>query len=478
MERTPRGSAWGESAGRDAAGSEPGRLDLRELARRSLSEPTPFIGALLLILVLSTSWHVNYSRSAGIDFYQFWLVGQAVKEGSVSNVYSLEGREELTRMGARLASTPSGSRRLVEATRTRAIFENFSTPFLYACFGRSFTGDYDGDYLRYQFVCLVVLAAAVAWFGRALGHGATATFLMVLAIVLSFRPALSDLLVGNVSRLELGAVALALAALRGTRPWREVTSGALLGLLLFFKPNTVLVVLLLPLLWFAYRRWARLLRHAAGMALGAALAVGVSWLHFGSLRPWVDWFAAMGRIEAESNLSSQSGNFSLARALMERGIPDPSLALTASLSIAAVAALWLGARRAVAAADDPEAAPPQPGTDLLTAEVTTAAIGLGIPLLGFHLAWMHYFVLALPLMACALRPAPPAAAGSRAWTLRGLLGIAGTLLLFGGPLYLFRSSGPPPPALQYSIGTAILLLVAFTDLAGGSPGARHTSPPG
>jgi hypothetical protein len=106
-----------------------------------------------------------------------------------------------------------------------------------------------------------------------------------------------------------------------------------------------------------------------------------------------------------------------------------------------------------------------------------AAIGLGIPLLGFHLAWMHYFVLALPLMACALRPAPPAA-GSRAWTLRWLLGIAGTLLLFGGPLYLFRSSGPPPPALQYSIGTAILLLVALTDLAGGSPGARHTSPPG
>jgi len=81
-------------------------------------------------------------------------------------------------------------------------------------------------------------------------------------------------------------------------------------------------------------------------------------------------------------------------------------------------------------------------------------------------------------MACALRPAPPAATGSRRWTLRWLLGIAGTLLLFGGPLYLVRGSGPPPPALQYSVGTAILLLVALTDLAGGSPGARHTSPPG
>jgi 4-amino-4-deoxy-L-arabinose transferase-like glycosyltransferase len=273
-------------------------------------------------------------------------------------------------------------------------------------------------------------------------------------------------------------VALALAALRGTRPWREATSGALLGLLLFFKPHTVLVVLLLPLLWVAYRRWARLLRHAAGTALGAALAVGVSWLHFGSLRPWVDRSAAMGRIEAEGNLSSQSCNFSLARALTERGIPDPSLALTAALSVAAVAALWLGARRAVAASDGPEAAPPQPGSDLFTAEVTTAAIGLGIPLLGFHLAWMRYFVLALPLLACALRPVPLAAAKSRARTMRGLQGIAGTLLLFGGPLYLSRSSGPPPPALQYSIGTAILLLVALTDLAGGSPGARHTSPPG
>ena len=467
MERTPAGSAHGQGP-RGAPSGLRGQPDLRALALRAVSEPTLMIAALLLVVVLSTAWHVNYSRSAGIDFYQFWLVGHAVEEGSVTNVYSLEGREELTRIGARLASTPGGSRRLVEATRTREIFENFSTPFLYACFGRFFTGDYDGDYARYQVVCLLVLAAAVGWFGRALGYGASATFLLVLVVVLGFRPALSDLLVGNVSRLELGTVALALGVLRSTRPWREVAAGALLGLLLVFKPNTVLVVLLLPLLWIMSRRWGRLLRHGAGMALGAAIAIGVSWLHFGSLRPWFDWFAAMGRIEAESNLASQSGNFSLARALMESGVPDPSLALSAGLSVAAAVALWLSARRAAPVSTGPGVATSRPGDVLFTAEVTTAAIGLGIPLLGFHLAWMHYFVLALPLMACALRPAPPAASGSRAWTLRWILGIAGTLLLFGGPLYLFRGSGPPPPALQYSIGTAILLFVALVDVARGA----------
>jgi hypothetical protein len=476
MQPTPAGSEQGEGARGTPSGPGPGRPGLRALLSRAPSDPTWFVGALLLIVVLSTAWHVNYSRSAGIDFYQFWLVGHAVEKGSVSNVYSLEGREELTRIGARLASLPGGSRRLVEAAKTRDIFENFSTPFLYACFGRTTTGDYDGDYARYQFLCLLVLAGAVAYLGWALGYGAAATLLMVLVVVLGFRPALSDLLVGNVSRLELGAVALALGVLRSTRRWRVLAAGALLGLLLCFKPNTVLVVLFLPLLWSVHRRWGRLLWHGAGMALGAAIAVGVSWIHFGSLRPWFEWLIAMGRIEAESNLASASGNFSLARALMERGVPDPSLALTAGLCVLAVIAIWIGARRTAHVAANCPIATRQRGDDLFTAEVTTAAMGLGIPLLGFHLAWMHYFVLALPLMACALRPAPPAEAGSRAWTLRWIVGIAGTLLLFGGPIHLLRGSGPAPPALQYPIGTAFLLLLALSDLARGSGAAASSVP--
>ncbi|MCU0230106.1 MAG: hypothetical protein MUC67_01885 [Acidobacteria bacterium] len=439
----------------------------REPARRVVSDPSYVLGAMLLIVALSTAWHVHYSRSAGIDFYQFWLVGHAVDAGRVSSVYSLEGREELSRIGARLAATPGGSRRLVEAARTRAIFENFSTPFLYACFGRLYTGDYDADYLRYQFVCFVALAAAVGWFGRALGYRAIAAYLLVVLVVLGFRPGLSDLLVGNVTRLELAAVALALGALRGARPWREVVAGVLFGLLLCFKPNAFLLVALLPLLWLLHRRWGRLLRSGVGILLGAGFAIGASALFFGSLRPWLDWLTAMGRIEAESNLASQSGNFSLARALIERGLPDPSLALTAGLTLAAAIALGIGARRHPLA-DGGAAAPSRPGDDLFAAEVTTAAVGLGIPLVGFHLAWMHYFVLALPLMFCALRPIAPAASGAWTSTGRWLAALVGTLLLFGGPVSLFQTSGPPPPALQYALGTLLLLAIAVVDLARGT----------
>lgn len=467
MARRTSGSATG-GRGREAfEGEGLGRSRGRELARLAVSDPSYALGALLLIVVLSTAWHVHYSRSAGIDFYQFWLVGHASATGRVSSVYSVEGREELTRISARLAATPAGSRRMVEAARTRAILENFSTPFLYTSFGRFFTGDYETDYERYQLVCLFVLAAAVGWFGRALGYRPIAAFLLILLVVLGFRPALSDLLVGNVTRLELGAVALALGALRGVTPWREIVAGVLFGLLLCFKPNTFLVVALLPLLWLVHRRWGRLFRCGAGVLLGIGFAVGASALHFGSLGPWLEWFAAMGRIEAESNLASQSGNFSLARALMERGFPDLSLALTAGIALAAAVALAIGARRGPLPEGGSGTAL-RPSGNLFAAEVTTAAVGLGIPLVGFYLAWMHYFVLALPLMFCALRPVALAASGSWATIVRWIAALVGTLLLFGGPLYLFQTSGPPPPALQYSLGTLLLLAIALVDLARGA----------
>lgn len=459
--------------------SSPSRFSsARELWRRAVGDPTPLIGLILLLVALSHTWHENHDRAAGIDFYQFWLVGRAVDEVGVTNIYSLEGRRELTRIGAGIAAVPGGSRRLSSAAGAREIFENFSTPFLYVCFGWASSGDYDRDYSRFQVVCLALLAGAVVFFGRALGYGPGPTFLMLLAVLLGFRPALSDMLVGNVSRLELGGIALAFGILRSSKPWREMTAGAVLGLLLFFKPNTVLVVVLLLFSWLVGRRWARLLWHGAGLALGSVLAIGLSWVYFGSARPWLDWLAALTRIEAESNLATQSGNFGLVRILMERGLPDLSLVLTAGLSGAAALAIWLGSRRTARAAAG-DAVEAQRGAEHeYRTELIIAAVGLAIPLLGFRLAWMHYFVLALPLMACGIRPEPFEGPG---WNLargaRRLVGIAGTLLLFGGPLYLLQSQGPPPPALQYSAGTALLLLLALFDLSrrGRAPDASNSS---
>lgn len=449
----------------------------RESWLRLTSGPTAIMALILLSLAVSQAWHINYGRSAGIDFYQFWLVGGAVGQASFSGAYSLEGRRELTRMGMEIAAQPGASKRLASAVGTRNIFENFSTPFLYSSFRWLNTGRYDRDYLRFQLLCFGALIAAVVFFCRALDYDPAPSFFVLLSVVLGFRPALSDLLVGNVTRLELGGIALALGLSRSSRPWRVAAAGAVLGLVLLFKPNVLFAVLLLFFFWLVDRRWARLAWHAVGLGLGSLAAGAVTWIHWGSLRPWFDWVGAMDRIESESVLASSAGNFGLARALMEMGWPDPSLALTGALTAAAAAAIWLGSRRNGAENQSGARATRTEGRALFEAELLTAAAGLGIPLLGFRLAWMHYFVLALPLMICALRPgAPPLTAGAAGRALRWIVAIAGTLLLFGGPTYLFRSQGPPPPALQYSAGTAILLLLALVDLGRGSAPAADPAP--
>ena len=73
-------------------------------------------------------------RSGGVDFVQFWAVGQAARVDGTADVYSPRGRERLAAWtGARAAESRSPSLRAAAAYRQR--FETFSTPFLYQSLG-------------------------------------------------------------------------------------------------------------------------------------------------------------------------------------------------------------------------------------------------------------------------------------------------------------------------------------------------------
>ena len=113
--------------------------------------------------------------------------------------------------------------------------------------------------------------AGLATFARLAGLSWSAAALLVTLGVGWFAPALSDVRVGNVNRVQLGwlALYLGLASCRRLGGGRNVVAGLVLGLGVAFKPNLAFPALTLGLGWMVLGRWRKLFLQVAGAAGGA-----------------------------------------------------------------------------------------------------------------------------------------------------------------------------------------------------------------
>jgi 4-amino-4-deoxy-L-arabinose transferase-like glycosyltransferase len=378
------------------------------------------------------------------DFYQFWVVGQAAPEEGTGNVWSGEERRRLAvewqQRAAREQEAANPSPRRALAAESRAELETYSTPWLYTLFGWTATGDYDRDLGWFQQVSLVAFVLAVLGLARLVGLAWSLAALLAAFLLAFFAPLLSDVSVGNVNRLQFAALALSLVL--GARAWRgaDLAAGGVLGLAVLFKPNLAYCALALGLGWVLLGRSGKLVRQAGGAALGALAAFAASSAWFGGARAWVDWGAVLGELLGEYDHSRAKGNFALARLLGDLGLPLAGPVLSVLLGGALLAALVLRRRAGV-----------QP-TGL--EDLALAGLGGAISLLSARLAWMHYYLLALPLGIFLLRP------GARPWLRR--TGAAGLVLVAHKPtadLLRYDDAGAFAAAL---VSAGVLLLSAMT----------------
>jgi len=355
------------------------------------------LAALVLAGALAHAWDFA-RRFDAFDFYQFWIVGQAAAQPGTGDVWSPPERERLGHEGQQAALRELGPSREptrhASAASRRAVLETYSTPWLYALFGVAASGDYERDLDRFQLASLAALAAGVWWMARAAGLTRTSTALLITFAAAWFAPALSDVRVGNVNRLQLGLLGLSIALASGERGGaaRDLAAGTVLGLGAVFKPNLAFPLLTLGLGWIALGRWRVLALRGAGVALGALVAFGLSSAWFGSARAWVQWGASLGELMGEYEHTLEAGNFSLARVLENFGLAADARWL-ATLGLIAFGVALALRRRAVARSAA------TPDEDLLL-----LALGGALSVLVARLAWLHYFVLALPLAIVALRP--------------------------------------------------------------------------
>jgi hypothetical protein len=431
--------------------------------RLSFNGALSWLPLLLAAVCLVRSW--SYGQAfLGVDFYQFWAVGQKTARESAANIYSDDARRRLGEEFLRKAAA-NGSSRLRRAAGNRRVLETYSTPFLYSLFAGFPAEDYDLAYGIYRLLCMACMVYAVATLAGLFRFSAAASALLFAALTAYFAPYLSDVAVANVNQVQLGLLALFLwVESRRDLGSRHLLGGAVLGSAVMFKPNLVFVVLLLGLSWLIGGRFKDALSAAVGAAAAAAAAVVFSSAMFGSARCWLDWIKALLLMPAEI-VPVAFGNYSLPRLVMDLSGMDLAGPLAVLLVSLSALAMWRGSRKA-----------PAGGADPLERELFKDAlvVGLGclVYLLSAPLAWLHYYLLAAPAAICMLRPIGDCQARRRP---RGVavnrcLGIASIVLLSVVALMQLVAGVKPAAnlaALATIGGASVLFVLTLRELQSG-----------
>jgi hypothetical protein len=385
--------------------------------------PERALAFLLAAYAIVSAWDFS-GRPACIDYYQFWVVGRAVRAKETPDVYSPSERKRIGETYWQRAvaaeserlrdappspadpskrASPSPSKRL-QAANQRKELETFSTPWFYTLFGVLGGSDYDASQDRFQRASLLAYVAAIALLARLLGFSGAGACLWIAALLQVFNPFVDDTIAGNVNRLQLLALALYLLVAHGgsgrASSWvRDLLGGVILGATLAFKPNLVAIAGVLALGWLVAGGTKRVVATALGLLLGASVSVLLSAAFFDSLEPWRAWASDLPRLLAPGSPSAgdaAEGNYSLARLLRDRaGISLGALLPAALLALVAASLVAARVRRAKAGASP---LPP------VARDVLLLGLGACVTLLGSELAWQHYFVATIPLAMFLLRP--------------------------------------------------------------------------
>jgi hypothetical protein len=429
----------------------------------------------LAVAGVYAAW-VRAEQTPAIDYYQFWVVALVVREGGTADVYAPAGREDVARLAMRRAAddtTPPRERAAAESNFQLArgnlqhMIHATATPLQYASVGSPSCGDYERDYQRFAAISLAVYVAAVALLCRLLGYSLPAALLAISYLTFAFAPLRWDAVVGNVNQLQLGGLAVYLWLLtRARRPWQHLAAGALLGLMIAYKPNLLFIPLGPVLVGLIDKDFAMCRRLVGGLAVGGALGFLGGAVYFGSAASWFRWRDALVEVlDVPPGVSD--GNFSLSQVAFELSGYNLAWAMLAAGLVVVAVALWRGRPARVRDGQPPEAAGASAfDRRSFLASMLPVAITLVFP----RLAWPHYFVLLTPLLLLTLQSTMMTTAARKSFTrafLYGAPAVACVLLLTGAA----PADAPYARAVLLDVAALLLFLLGTWEVA--SPPARR-----
>lgn len=326
-----------------------------------------------------------------VDYYQMWVVGQAIAGMPVENVYGEKDRRAVNDEFLR-RSRISNSTLQRNAAESWDILQTVASPFLFAAFYLTATGDFDTDYGRFHCVSVVSYVGGLVALSLVLGYPLRVTVLLVAVFTRLFFPFNTDTGFASVAQLQTGLLALLVVLLQRDSATRNLLGGAVAALLVLFKPTVAYAMALLLLLWLADRRVRRFLEFSAALAAVGIAGLLVPTLVFGDRCSWTSWWTDVPTfIFSDRHLA---GTF-LGKLVGAKNLTAYTLFALLTLSLTALSVLAvtrLGGSKAVPTGLD---------------DYTAVAAGMCVYILTGPVVHSHYFLLAVPLCLLSVRPGLP-----------------------------------------------------------------------
>jgi hypothetical protein len=330
------------------------------------------VAAFCAIYALFVTWRQN-ERAAGLDFYIYFVNAQLAGRDDVANIYDADEQARIGEEYFERARQGNSELRRYDAGRRRFV-DSVSSPFLYTTL-RWVSRDYDRALRQYHALVLAAFILGVLLVGRRVGMRWSTVLFLLAALLLWYRGFEADLRVGNVNSLQLAAIGAALSV-------PPLAAGVITGMLVAFKPNLILIPLLLVVSRVATRDWPRLKRELAGGVIGVAMAIVAAALNYGTFRIWLQWVSRANEFYHRLPTRMER-NVTPALALFHEHGAWVSYALAVVLTAVICLALIRGRRR-----DD----------------VLVIGAAILVYLLSATVVWLHYMVLVVVAAFGLMRP--------------------------------------------------------------------------
>lgn len=328
----------------------------------------------------------------GTDFLPYWVSVQHIKKHASMSLYSDEAEDAVNVFATDDSSGLDDDIRYWDKNRDR-IIQNQS-PFLYSVIAAVGSDDFKYDFLIFRIISIGCFFGAVTLLCVKLRYTINGALAVLVYLLSASTPIASDIGNANINLIQLGLLSVAITA--GIAPLssryasiRYFIAGALFALCFMLKPTTFFV----PFFLFAYKgfrkEWSSLAYGLSGVVAGSAFSVVMSSLVIGTFSCWWQWIHKNSAMSIDPVVDS---NFSLPAILLYltgNSFSIPVLA-TGLLLVVYRAAKFMSAEcKAEISA---------------SIEYRLAAAGGLVWLICMPLAWIHYYVLAIPMLLWIMSP--------------------------------------------------------------------------
>jgi hypothetical protein len=369
---------------------------IRSFVAAARIPPTYRVWIALLLAVTGLAVRFGEAAAApGMDFWRPWVLDKLLEQHWQGNMYSRAGREDIYQLTV-LPILQSGQPASLQyaVVRITSYFDSgglgyngvdvVHSPFLLSVIRPFASGSYDYGHHSYLIFSLLCFAGGIFLLARLLSASVPIALALTSVAMLAFKAEFIELEVLNVNNIQLFLVSVFLWLERRRQSWSDVTSGIVLALALALKPNVLLVLPVLGVVWGAEWRWAKIRRFALGVVIGISIAIAAGAL-FVPAAKWTSWMKILPAL-ASYERHAITGNIALASILSNFSgieVSRPLLALgTLLITAVAVRPLWTLVRL----------------NEQQHFARTLLAVNAGVLLMlvSARLVWMHYVVLALP----------------------------------------------------------------------------------